>query len=341
MLTSPSILAQRAARRLRRSAALVQWPSLGGRPLALLAVTGALGLGFIQCNGSDAPGNGSTGGSAGRPEEDSSVLELGRARNDEAEDAQLNPLCGKGKCVPDDRKACAGSEEEPEDGGGGEGGGQLGGAAGGIGFNPGDLGEVSASCQVGPEQDCAKSSCSIERACTQSGVSPEGSPCVTAADCAPGLACVGEALAGVCRPYCCRGTEEACDENSFCDERRLLQTPEVYVPVCLPLDNCQLTEPYPCPEDRQCVCQGNKACMVVRADGATACTVPGAAQAGDTCSDQATADCGHGFVCGPDQRCLQICSTLSAESGCPTGWTCLKQSALGGELGICIASTGQ
>lgn len=353
MLNSSSTFAERAVRSLRRSAAHLQnffvqrrprfkiGPRSSRWPLGLFAAVGLLGLGLLQCTSDEAPpGVQASGGSAGG-QSDSSVLELGRKRDEETDDAQLNPLCGKGKCVPDDRKACVGSEEEPEeDGGGGEGGGQLGGAAGGFSFNPGEI-EVSASCQVGPQVDCEGSSCSIERTCTQSGVSPEGSPCVTAADCAPGLACVGEALSGVCRPYCCRGTEGACDEDSFCDERRLLETPEVYVPVCLPLDNCQLTEPYPCPEDRQCACQGNKACMVVRADGATACTVPGAAQAGDTCSDRATADCGHGFVCGPDQRCLQICSTVSMESGCPFGWTCLKQSALGGELGICIASTVQ
>jgi len=345
MLTFLSSLVGRAARHLRRSPPLsqslgsqAQWPLARRWPLGLLAMAGALGLGSIQCAYDGSPSiDDSTGGNPGGSP-DSSILELGRTRDEGTDGVPLNPLCGKGKCIPDDRKACADDDDE---GVGGEGGGQLGGAAGGVSFNPGDLNEVRASCQVGPQTDCKGSSCSIERACTQSGVSPEGSPCVTAADCAPGLACVGEALSGVCRPYCCRGTEDACDENSFCDERRLLETPEVYVPVCLPLDNCQLTEPYPCPDDRQCVCQGTRACMVVRADGATACTVPGAAQAGDSCSDQATADCGYGFVCGPEQRCLQICSTVSAESGCPTGWTCLKQSALGGELGICIASTGQ
>ena len=240
-----------------------------------------------------------------------------------------------GKCVPDHATACV---DPSDDGMGGYGGSNLGGAAGGVNFNPGDLGVSRMACQVGPKLDCEGVNCAVERTCVEGGASVEGDPCVTAADCSPGLACVGEGLSGVCRPYCCQGTVASCGVDKFCDERRLLETPEIYVPVCLPLDNCPLTDPFPCSEDRDCTCQGNRACMIVRADGATACTIPGAGQAGDPCSDQATADCAFGFVCGPSQICLQICSTVNEDSGCVDGGTCLKQSALGGDLGICIAS---
>lgn len=325
-----------AGRFLRRS-------SLAGRstlylPLWVWGCVVTLGLCSIQCSREAAPPVVNASGGMDGAGQDKSDLKLGaKGDGDEVNGIPLHPLCGKGSCVPDDERSCA---KPIDEGMGGEGGGNIGGAAGGVSFNPGDLGKVTASCQVGLGADCDGSTCPIVRSCTPSGASEEGSPCVVAADCAPGLACVGEALSGVCRPYCCRGTEDACSDQSFCDERRLLETPEVYVPVCLPLDNCPLTDPYPCPKDRECSCPSNRACMVVRPDGATACTVPGAGQVGDSCNDQSTADCAHGFVCGPNQVCLQICSTVSEDSGCQAGWTCLKQSALGGDLGICIASTG-
>ncbi len=310
-------------------------PAAGRTRLIVLASAVLGGVSSLHCagGGSGGPGSGA-GGTDGLPRDNSEIRLGDNTSGDDDEGIPLNPLCGVGWCVPDDRRACI----EP-DGMGGQGGASFGGAAGGLNFNPGDLGISGVACQVGPAIDCPDSNCEIQRNCAPSGTSPAGDPCVTAADCAPGLACVGEGLSGVCRPYCCQGTEASCDESSFCDERRLLETPEIYVPVCLPLDDCPLTEPFPCEGD--CSCQGNRACMIVRPDGATACTTPGAKQAGDSCSDQVTADCAHGFVCGPNQICLQICSTVSDDSGCADGWTCLKQSALGGDLGICTKSTDQ
>lgn len=302
----------------------------------------ALGLGFssVHCARSDSGGpNTGAGGTEGDAPGQSN-LAIGESDSGSDDNAlPLSLFCGVGACVPDDIRACPDldGDSEPQ-GNGGEGGANIGGAAGGVNVDPNEPAVREASCQVVAEQDCDGSSCTIERLCVEAGRSSDGDPCVTASDCGPGLACVGEGVSGVCRPYCCRGTEASCNDQSFCDERRLLETPEAYVPVCLPLDNCPLTDPFPCGVDRTCSCQGNKACLIVRADGKTACTVPGVGQAGDSCSDQETAACAHGFVCGPNQICMQICSTVNEQSGCPESGTCLRQSALGGELGICIAS---
>lgn len=310
------------------------------KPIRSLVVAFALGLSFssLHCSRGDAGGPDSgAGGNSGDPRGES---ELAIGEGDSGSDGNelpLSPLCGVGSCVPDDARACPDPDPYPDtdsEGYGGEGGANVGGAAGGMNVDP----ERRISCQVVVEEDCEGSGCSLARSCEKAGRSADGDPCVAASDCGPGLACVGEGVSGVCRPYCCRGTEASCNSQSFCDERRLLETPEAYVPVCLPLDNCPLSDPFPCGADRTCSCQGNKACLIVRADGKTACTIPGAGQAGDSCNDQETAACAHGFVCGPNQICMQICSTMNEESGCPTGRTCLKQSALGGELGICIAS---
>ena len=248
----------------------------------------------------------------------------------------LNPLCGVGDCVPDDASSCVGM--------GGMGGTDsegMGGMAGGITYDPGDLGTKGVSCQVRREATCdEEGACDIERTCAPSGASRVGQPCVSASDCQPGLACVGEGLSGLCRPYCCQGTARSCDEGTFCDERSLPDFPEIFVPVCIPVDDCPLTDPFPCPEGQDCACREDRACIVVRSDGATACTVPGAGQKGDPCSGTETAECAHGFVCSPSAGCMQLCSTVAAESECPDGGTCQSPSVFPSDLGVCVGGDG-
>ncbi len=205
-------------------------------------------------------------------------------------------------------------------------GGSWGGAAG-LSANPGDLDEVSASCQIGPGPT---------RSCQEAGVAEEGDPCLSVRDCGSGLACVGSGTTGVCRPYCCRGTVESCDDTSYCAPRPTLGDPNQEVPVCLPLDNCSLTEPFPCPEGQDCACTGEMACMVVRADGKTACAIPGEKTAGEACDPNAVQECAYGHVCSSEQGCLVVCSTVSEESGCQEDELCQAASRLPKELGVCV-----
>src|SRR5690606_32654732 len=249
----------------------------------------------------------------------------------------LDPLCGSGACVPDNASAC----EQPGMGGaGGEGPGSVGGLAGGIIYDPGDLDDKGVACQVQREPGCEGSACGIERACVSSGVSSQGEPCVSASDCRAGLACVGEGVSGVCRPYCCRGTERSCASGTFCDARSIPDAPEIFVPVCIPVDGCPLTDPFPCPDGQDCMCKGDRACVVVRADGATACTVPGAGQSGDPCTARETAECAHGFVCSPSAGCMKLCSTVDPDPPCPSGGTCQSPSEFPAELGVCVGVSG-
>lgn len=248
-------------------------------------------------------------------------------------DGQLHPLCGGGMCVPDRTDECSGF--------GGMGGGplgSLGGEGGGVGFEPGDLVDTGVSCQVTIDPECTSDTCGPQRACMRSGASHEGEPCVAASDCAAGMACIGESVSGICRPYCCEGTEASCAGDRFCDERRLLDTPELYVPVCLPVEACSLTEPFPCPDGKDCACQGQRACIVVRTDGATACTEPGEGQAGDSCKGTETGECAHGYVCSPTAGCMKLCSTVNEDSGCPDNGICQSPAEFPEDLGLCVGA---
>lgn len=252
----------------------------------------------------------------------------------------LSQLCGTGSCVPDDAESC----ELP--GGGGAGG--MGGEAGfggefGLPENSGDLGPQGASCQVVVGSECPNGVCPVQRVCSDVGAGKTGEPCFGSADCRAGLACVGEGSAGSCQPYCCRGTLDSCASDEFCDARPVAGSAQAaggvqMVPVCVPLEGCALTDPFPCPEGRNCTCSGDRACVVVRPDGKTACAVPGKGREGDSCSGNEPAECAHGYVCSPAAGCLKLCSTVASDSGCAAQDTCQTPSDFPLDLGVCISS---
>ncbi len=317
-LTSFSLLFLRRARRL-----------VGPSLLLLLC------FGTVRCadqGADDAAGFPDDDDATGLLRDSVSLNPIGDGGPDKNPGDKLDPLCGGGSCIPDDAEAC-------DDGAGGAGGASsedTAGAAGGISYNPGDLGDSGRSCQVGRASTCQKPPCEVVRSCQASGASKESQPCVTGADCSPGLACVGEGLTGVCRRYCCQGTESSCGKKQFCDERSLPEAPDVFVPVCLPVDDCPLSDPFPCPDGQECTCKEGRACVVVRKDGTTACTVPLSGRAGDPCTGDKTAECAHGFVCSPVAGCMQLCSTVAVESTCPEAGTCLAVSEFHSELGVCV-----
>ena len=299
-------------------------------------VFSVLGFALLRCgaSGSLAGDQGSGDSESGiSPGRDESTLTLGAPNIDGGEEKRnLHPLCGQGLCVPDNAFAC----DMGQGGAGGEG---AGGAGGGVSFDPGDLDGLGMSCQVLGPEDCEGGDCGVSRACAPSGASMVDEPCSATSDCVSGLACVGEGLSGVCRPYCCEGTAASCGQGTFCDERPLPESPEIYVPVCIVVDNCSLTDPYPCPDAQECGCSDGKACTVVRPDGATACTVPGPGQVGDPCTGKESAECAHGFVCSPAAgACMKLCSITAEESECLDGGTCQSAADLPADLGVCVGS---
>ncbi len=113
----------------------------------------------------------------------------------------VNPLCGKG-CDPDEAAACANFTAPASDAGAvdagdaGDGYAPDGGPTPDAGISEG--GPANAfGCFVSASGKEPKAECSA------AGTGSTGAPCVSSADCAAGFACVGDASAAQCRPYCC------------------------------------------------------------------------------------------------------------------------------------------
>lgn len=320
------------------------------RRLALLSVVVApLGVMWAACS---VPGR-----SADRldltcregcPESDASIdvaTDTGPIGIDASLDAsQRNSLCAtstEAKCTPDRDEAlwtCGGSliqqgastrpdtplTPQPL------GDGSFGGSGGAAGAAP------VLACQVISRPK------GVSAECVVAGAAGEGEACqgdvirsdgVLSSDCAPGLACVrapggtSADTVGQCRPYCCMG-KQRCEVGTWCTPRPLLSSasPDAFVPVCAPGQNCTLLEPGSCPS--------GQACTLV-ADRTTTCSEPGKGLDGDGCS------CAEGYVClGTTSTCRQLCR-LGAERGAPGGCTrgvCLSGGdALPPGYGLCVA----
>ncbi len=277
---------------------------------------------------------GSGGSSSSGPSHSVDILGSGVAGK--GSDA-LDPLCGApedGTCVPDDAEACAGL------GGAGFGGASnaagapaLAGAAGMVGLpnDDGNLGSNGYSCQLGLDGE------RVTRSCQPAGQGHEDAPCLSSAQCAPGLACVGAGSGssgtGLCRPYCCEGVEASCGDGYYCAPRPVVgAVAALTAPVCVRADGCSLTESYPCPSGVDCQCAEGTACTIVRADGTTSCVKPGVGQPGDACDDAFS--CSWGHVCSLTNGCLPLCSTVSTKPECGARGYC--QARFPSDIGVCI-----
>lgn len=305
--------------------------------LALLA----LAAGTIRCSAAGGEDDGSGGsppaGSGGRTGTIIDIIGIGWTGGAAGGLDGLDARCGAAKCSPDDAEAC---EPIAQGGAGGEGGALALGGLGGLSANPGDLDDVAASCQVRlVDSDCEGAKCKREAVCLPTGKQAAEASCLSAADCSPGLACVDVgATVGVCKPYCCEGGG-SCAGDTYCSTAQVFGNPALDVPVCVPLDDCNPFEAYPCPPDRECTCTGNLACVVVRPDGRTACTRVGEAEAAEDCAGLTAGDCAHGLVCSPTLGCMQLCQTAGGDASCAPGSLCQSPSGFPTALGVCIGPT--
>lgn len=208
---------------------------------------------------------------------------------------------------------------------------------------PLDSGLIDASgarfaCRVSPGATGPVASCSA------SGAGQPNDPCITSADCQPGLACaVGDQGVARCLPFCCRGTEISCGPGTYCATQPLSGSDggtTIMVPVCVKADNCSLT---PCSGTTTCSCLDGTACSVVRADGTTSCTIPGTQLAGESCAcaPGESCACAPGTICSQaTSTCLKLCmvssSTNTTECG-PTG-RCQSAANLPMGWGVCVTS---
>ncbi len=183
------------------------------------------------------------------------------------------------------------------------------------------------SCQMTHGQNGVRAECAL----AGSGVMSDA--CSSGRDCAPGFGCVeGRSGSGQCQPYCCEG-RTSCDAGQICTERRLVaegmpEEMEVMVPVCAIPDQCDLSDPYPCPTGQHCSCRMGFACSVVGRDGAKACVEPGTGMEGDECP------CAAGYFCSPQRlQCMKHCQLGS--DACGEG----KCQGVGGfpeGIGLCV-----
>lgn len=256
----------------------------------------------------------------------------------------LDPLCGAG-CLPDDPQSCASQPIPAPEGGApdaaadSDSDSDAGGDTGDASTPESGPGEEGGVSEAGPATafGCfvAASTGEPESACSPAGTGSSGSPCVGSADCAAGFACVGQGAAAQCRPYCCAGNS-VCEKGTYCAPRRLADAPgggDQKVPVCVQADNCDLSEPSPCPPTKECQCADGTACAVVRQDGTTSCIVPGAGRAGESCP------CAAGHVCSQATKsCLKICSTDAMASECGSG-KCQSVPYLPSGFGVCVLTS--
>jgi len=264
------------------------------------------------------------------------TLEVGTLDQQHPSDASpYNPLCGEG-CDPDDAQVCGDAVVASVE------------SAGDSAADAGSEGAADAATapEAGPSDSGTRRdvetryACQVHRVgsgrtatCGPAGSGTANAPCVSAADCAPGWACVGDAKAALCRRYCCSGSEgsdgsnreagaSSCDEGNYCAARPLRDDADsadpLEVPVCVPAEKCLLSEPYPCPPNSMCTCPAGTACTVVRNDGTTGCLEPGDGVQGAPCSP--AAPCAAGYFCsrGTD-RCVKLCLTTAAPSASPCG----------------------
>jgi len=179
--------------------------------------------------------------------------------------------------------------------------------------------------------------------CVPGGTGVDSDPCVTSADCAAGYACVGDKNAGVCRSYCCIDPE-ACGDGTYCGvlpSRDPVQAdPDAVflVPVCIPAVDCELL-PSSGTTNR---CADGLMCAIVRADGTTACVIPGAAGDGEPCEEvePGQSPCAEGFVCSKaTNTCLALCRVgtpgVCGEGACQGGTDGIPE-----EYGVCVGARG-
>lgn len=273
--------------------------------------------------------------------------------NDSSEVAPpINPLCGVVDCVPDEPGACGSAGAIPDAGDDDAG---LSDAA----AAPTEAGSDAAYNKAPkpfdgypappvPDPDAsfepAGGACQVTAnasglpvaRCAVSGTGFDSDPCVSSADCAPGFACVGDEVTGLCRPYCCNGVD-SCPDATWCAERTsrdaLTNKPSVQlkVPVCVPGEQCVLL-----PKPDEVTCPEGLVCTVARNDGTLACLPPGTLGEGDTCNSEELR-CAEGFVCsGTTMTCLKLCRTDSDVCGsgvCQAGSTGLPEN-----IGICVGN---
>jgi len=236
----------------------------------------------------------------------------------------------------------------------GEGGVTAGaGPAGGFGAQSGRGGSATAIAGTGggtaggPVSTLSPTSCQVVEnpkhrreplaTCVPAGARGESESCFSGSDCAPGLACVGSGP-GQCRKYCCSG-ESACGSKRHCSIEPLVpfdSGTSLSVPVCMPVVDCSLAEPYPCPDGARCSCPADSACVIVSPDGTTSCVTTASLPPEGQGIEGSACPCAWGFVCSQaTKECVKLCQTAAPSIYCGQA-RCQPSSTLPVGWGTCV-----
>jgi hypothetical protein len=314
--------------------------ALGGVGCSSSSIGTAAGSYNSPCHGPGCDTAGS--GGASTIDADAASSPATNVRQDVDAGSRWSALCGPvtGGCVPgadDDSCTVSAGQVAPK----------TADAGAGAMWNVASDAGAELTCRIRQTSD----GINIERVCESAGSVAPGSACMSALDCAAGSTCVSDNLALVCRQYCC-DSPDSCPSGTYCTKRttHLSSAPNAKevagaeVPVCVPADNCNLNENYPCPNGQSCNCTGDNACMVVRGGGLTACAKPGTKIVG--CSDLAGVElCPAGYVCSNSTAtCVKLCQlgttkapngSTDSTSGCTTGTSCQGSNDVPSGWGIC------
>jgi hypothetical protein len=287
--------------------------SFRSTPLAFVLVASAIGAGACSVSTSGGSSYDSTsGGTDGSPTIGSDAGTATFAGPDDAGTAAAslyNPLCHVGTpCIPDDTAPPVSNTCNLPDAG----------LSIGIGSTDGgddDAGPSPIACHVTLDNSAATDT--AQAICTPAGIGGNGAACIASTDCAAGFECVGSP--GVCRQYCCT-LPATCGANFFCDVQNETSAGSVKVPVCEPVQECQLM-------GGDTMCGVDETCGIVNDnDGTTSCEDVGPADVGQACDDT---HCKKDLVCLGDvgsKKCLALCD--KAHPNCASGKTCMGAAPL-------------
>ena len=185
----------------------------------------------------------------------------------------------------------------------------------------GDLRQVRAVYRAGKLVDRAALSVKLTTSLVQKPVSgvTEGQLCLTAGECASGLACdlwFSRCLAD-CQPS---KLPQTCSTGSSCFAGVTSSAGS-----CYPGDACELFAQS---------CENGAACQWI-GNGATLCSAAGKGTAGSPCAAYG-AGCAPGFQCNPGSlKCYQLCQPGQLGT-CPEGHSCTDLSSYAGlSVGMC------
>jgi hypothetical protein len=130
-------------------------------------------------------------------------------------------------------------------------------------------------------------------------------------------------------PPSCSTLTPSAPFGQYCDIQPIVQSPATKVPVCMPVQPCNLANP---------LCPPSETCAVVRPEtGATSCVPVGSAGPSQSCDKD---HCQQGLMClgAPGQRtCYVLCHTKTSAECTATHQTCMTTLPLflNPETGVC------